>query len=205
MDSVGNGTSFACQRTTVGCCCWFCGSKCILWCIYRPSNYSMGWGFDSVFADGPDIFGSRVEAMDGKATIMPPVCCILRPCVGIDQWNNIFGLLRDHSYEIVMSKSGYPTMQCEYYCALCNGLPTLLQWFCFVRSWCDQSFKRLLPTALMLWPVAGYATYEWWIVAMMILPLVIFDRRLLWSLVMNWRLTGWWMFLLIQTALLLAQ
>ena len=60
--------------------------------------------------------------MDVKVTITPPVCCILRMFVGIDQCNYIFGL-GDHSYETVTSESGYPMMQCEYYCALCT-----LQW-----------------------------------------------------------------------------
>ena len=168
---AGNGIWFECKWTTVGCCCCFHGSICMtLMCLPAEQLFN-GMRFRQRVCWWARYFGSRVKAMEGKANIMPPVCCILRMCDGIGNAIIFLDFFGDHSYEIVMSKSGYPTMQCEYYCALCNGLPTLLQWFCFVRSWCDQSFKRPLPTALMQWPVAGYATYEWWIAAMMIFPI----------------------------------
>ena len=122
-----------------------------LWCIYRPSKYSMGWGFDSVFADGPDILGRGLRQWMWKSLSRHPFAAYWGCLSALTNAIIFLDFFGDHSYEIVLSKSGYPKMQCEYYCALCNGLPTLLRWFCFVRSWCNQSFERPLPTDLMLW------------------------------------------------------
>ena len=152
-----------------------------LWCVYQPSNYSMGWGFDSVLADGPDILGRGTRQWMVKPLSCHPFAAHWGCVPALTNAIIFLDFFGDHSYEIVTSESGYPSMmQCEYYCALCT-----LQWTT------DSSSVVLLHSILMrsiVWEsttnwfdaVAGYATYEWWIVAMMVLLLVIFDQRLLW-------------------------
>ena len=67
------------------------------------------------------------EAMDGDATIVPPVCCILRVCADIDRCNYVFRLLWSLFQRVCwVWVRVEPSMHCEYYCALCNDLLTLL-------------------------------------------------------------------------------
>ena len=170
-----------------------------LWCIYRQSNYSMGWGFDSVFADGPYILGRGSRQWMVKPLSCHPFAAYWG-CVSVLTIAIIFlGFFRDHSYEIVTAESGYPMMQCEYYCALCNGLPTLLHWFAsFDLDVINCSRDRYQ----MIW-CCGWVCHIW-VVNSGNDDIIFHDIQSTPSLVMNWRFTGWWMFLLIRTALLLA-
>ena len=62
--------------------------------------------------------------MDCNDTPMPPVCCILM-YNGMDILICKLDPFGDDS-NIAESESGYSMMHCEYYCALCNDLLTLL-------------------------------------------------------------------------------
>ena len=163
---VGNGACFEYRQTTIGCCC-FCGSICILWGAYQLCNIFFVIRPLTVYLLMGQLF--RVEArMDCNDTPMPPVCCILM-YNGMDILICKLDPFGDDS-NIAESESGYSMMHCEYYCALCNELLTLLLWFCFVRSWCNQSFERPLPPALMPWlgilHMSGekcqWCNYLWW-------------------------------------------
>ena len=177
---AGNGIWFEYEWMTVGCCCCFRGSICMS-LMYLPAKQLFnGMRFCQRVCWWAIYFGSRVEAMDGKATVMPPVCCILRMCVGIDHCNYILGLLsrpflRNRYSRVRVSYDAMWVLLCTLHSAMdyrlffIGLLRSILMWS-IVRETATKWFDA----------VAGYATFEWWIVAMMILSFMIFNRRLLW-------------------------
>ena len=177
---AGNGIWFEYEWMTVGCCCCFRGSICMS-LMYLPAKQLFnGMRFWQRVCWWAIYFGSRVEAMDGKATVMPPVCCILRMCVGIDHCNYILGLLsrpflRNRYSRVRVSYDAMWVLLCTLHSAMdyrlfFSGLFRSILMWSIVRETATKWFDA----------VAGYATFEWWIVAMMILSFMIFNRRLLW-------------------------
>ena len=149
-------------------------------------------------------FGSRDEAMDGKATVMPPVCCILRMCVGIDHCNYILGLL---SRPFLRNRYGRVRVSYDAMWVLLCTLHSAMDYRLFISG---------LLRSILMWSIVRETTTNWfdavaygwvchiWVVNSGNDDIIFHDIQLTPSLVMNWRFTGWWMFLLIRTALLLA-